>query len=29
VQYKEVINEGDDEISFVPFVVEVGDIGKK
>ena len=29
VQYKEVINEGDDEISFVPVVAEVGDIGKK
>ncbi|AQX84472.1 M14 family zinc carboxypeptidase [Elizabethkingia bruuniana] len=29
VQYKEVINEGADEISFVPIVAEVGDIGKK
>lgn len=29
VQYKEVITEGDDEISFVPMVVEVGDCGIK
>ena len=29
VQYKEEIFEGDDEISFTPIVVEVGDIGKK
>ncbi|MGC4129934.1 MAG: M14 family zinc carboxypeptidase [Bergeyella sp.] len=29
VQYKEEIREGDDEISFVPIVVEVGDCGKK
>lgn len=29
VQMKEVIEEGADEISFVPIVVEVGDVGKK
>ncbi len=29
VQYKEEIKPEDDEISFVPIVVEVGDIGKK
>jgi len=29
VQYKEEIKEGDDEISFIPIVVEVGDCGKK
>lgn len=29
VQYKEEILDGDDEISFTPIVVEVGDIGKK
>ena len=29
VQYKEEIKNGEDEISFVPFVVEVGDCGKK
>ncbi len=29
VQFKEVINAGDDDISFVPHVVEVGDVGKK
>ncbi len=29
VQYKEVILDGEDEISFVPMVVEVGDCGKK
>lgn len=29
VQYKEIYNEGDEEITFVPYVVEVGDCGKK
>jgi hypothetical protein len=29
VQFKEEIKEGEDEISFIPIVVEVGDIGKK
>ena len=29
VQYKEEIRAGDEEISFVPIVVEVGDIGNK
>ena len=29
VQYKEVYHEGDDDISFVPTVMEVGDCGKK
>lgn len=29
VQYKEEILEGEDEISFTPIVVEVGDVGKK
>jgi hypothetical protein len=29
VQYKEEILDGEDEISFLPIVVEVGDIGKK
>lgn len=29
VQYKEEIKEGDDEISFVPMVVEVGDLHRK
>lgn len=29
VQFKEVYNDGDDEISFVPYVMEVGDCGKK
>lgn len=29
VQYKEEYNSGDDEISFVPIVVEVGDVGRK
>ncbi|MDO5615200.1 MAG: DUF2817 domain-containing protein [Cruoricaptor ignavus] len=29
VQYKEVLQEGEQEISFVPIVVEVGDCGKK
>jgi len=29
VQFKEEIKEGDDEISFVPIVMEVGDCGKK
>lgn len=29
VQYKEVYNDGDDDISFVPVVMEVGDCGKK
>ncbi|ADZ13000.1 peptidase, family M14 [Riemerella anatipestifer RA-GD] len=29
VQYKEVYNEGDEEISFVPYVVEVGDCSRK
>lgn len=29
VQYKEEIKEGEDEISFIPMVVEVGDVGKK
>ncbi len=29
VQYKEVIKSGEDEIEFVPIVVEVGDIGTK
>lgn len=29
VQYKEEIKPGDDDISFNPIVVEVGDIGKK
>lgn len=29
VQYKEEYFEGDDEISFTPIVVEVGDVGKK
>ncbi len=29
VQYREELKEGDDEISFVPIVVEVGDVGKK
>lgn len=29
VQFKEEINDGDEEISFIPMVVEVGDIGKK
>ncbi len=29
VQYREIIREGDDEISFVPIVVEVGDCGRK
>ena len=29
VQYKEEIEENADEINFVPYVVEVGDIGKK
>lgn len=29
VQYKEIINEGEDEISFVPIVIEVGDLSRK
>ena len=29
VQYKESIEEGKDEITFTPYVVEVGDCGKK
>lgn len=29
IQYKEIYNSGDDEISFVPYVAEVGDCGKK
>ena len=29
VQFKEEIKPGADEISFVPMVVEVGDVGKK
>ncbi len=29
VQYKEIYRRGEDEISFVPYVVEVGDCGKK
>ena len=29
VQFKEEIRDGDDEISFVPMVMEVGDVGKK
>lgn len=29
VQYREEIREGDDEISFVPIVMEVGDVGAK
>ncbi len=29
IQYREELKEGDDEISFVPIVVEVGDVGKK
>lgn len=29
VQYREELKDGDNEISFVPVVVEVGDVGKK
>lgn len=29
VQYKEELKSGEDEISFIPIVVEVGDIGRK
>lgn len=29
VQYREEIREGDDEISFIPIVMEVGDVGIK
>ena len=29
VQYKEEIKEGEEEISFVPIVVEVGDLHRK
>ncbi|MBW7674618.1 M14 family zinc carboxypeptidase [Chryseobacterium chendengshani] len=29
VQYREVIEEGKDEISFIPFVMEVGDVNRK
>lgn len=29
VQYKEILREGEEEIDFVPYVVEVGDLGKK
>ena len=29
VQYREEIREGDDEISFIPIVMEVGDVGAK
>lgn len=29
IQYKEVINEGEDEIDFVPIIVEVGDLRSK
>ncbi|WP_153392622.1 M14 family zinc carboxypeptidase [Chryseobacterium vaccae] len=29
VQYREVIEDGKDEISFVPFVMEVGDVKKR
>ncbi len=29
VQYREVFEEGKDEISFIPFVVEAGDVKKK
>lgn len=29
VQYREIIEEGKDEISFVPFVMEVGDVKKR
>lgn len=29
VQYKEEYNDGDENISFVPIVVEVGDVGRK
>lgn len=29
VQYREEIKDGDDEISFIPIVTEVGDCGKK
>lgn len=29
VQYKEIYNDGDEEITFVPYVAEVGDCGKK
>lgn len=29
VQYREEIREGDEEISFIPIVMEVGDVGRK
>ena len=29
VQYREIMEEGKDEISFVPFVMEVGDVKKR
>ena len=29
VQYKEVLKDGVEEIDFIPYVVEVGDLGKK
>ena len=28
-RYKEEYNDGDENISFVPIVVEVGDVGRK
>ena len=29
VQYKEILRENEEEIDFIPYVVEVGDLGKK
>ena len=29
VQYKEILREDEEEIDFVPYVVEVGDLGRK
>ncbi len=29
VQYKEILEEGKDEISFIPFVIEAGDVTKR
>jgi hypothetical protein len=29
VQYREILEEGKDEISFIPFVMEVGDVAKR
>ena len=29
VQYREILEEGKDEISFIPFVIEAGDVKKK